>query len=250
MTAEKSFVKRWVRRDISQALFAQLEEIIRDAIENNIWHPGEAIHSERELSKIYGLSRMTVRRALDRLVSAGLLYRVDGKGTFVSEPKMSLKALSLSGFREQALRMGWSPSAKLLGVDKVLATEKVAEILHVAPDSPVYLIERVVLGNEMSLGLHRSYIPVNLCPTLDQFNLVTNSLYKILREEYSIVIGRASETLESTLATDREQLLLGVAPNSPMFLLRIVMYDPQNRPIEYVKVIFRGDRVQLSLDIK
>lgn len=248
VTPKKHLATHKVKRDSSQALFSQLEEIIRDGIENNIWNPGEAIPSERELSNMYGLSRMTVRKALDRLVIAGLLYRVDGKGTFVSEPKVKFKALSLAGLREQTLNMGYSPSAKLLGVDKVFASEKTASVLKIPPDTPVYLLERVVFGNEVPLALHRSYIPVYLCPNLHEIDLSSISLYAVLRREYGIVINKASETLESTLATTRESLFLNVEPGSPMFLLRIVMSDAENQPIEYVKVVFRGDRVQLSLD--
>jgi GntR family transcriptional regulator len=249
ISPEIHLATRKIQRDCGQALFSQLEEIIRDGIENIIWSPGQAIPSERELSNLYGLSRMTVRKALDRLVAAGLLFRVDGKGTFVSQPKVKFKALSLAGLREQTLNIGYSPSAKLISVDKVLANEKIASVLKIEPDTPVYLIERVVFGNNVPLGLHRSHIPVDLCPNLQAIDLSNISLYSVLRRDYGIVINRASETLESTLATTRESLLLSVEPGYPMFLLRIVMSDASERPIEYVKVVFRGDRVQLSLDL-
>lgn len=246
---ETQLGNRKIQREGGQALFTQLEEIIREEIENAVWSPGQAIPSERELSTVYGLSRMTVRKALDRLVTDGLLYRVDGKGTFVSQPKVKFKALSLAGLREQTLNMGYSPSAKLLSFERVLANKKIALVLKINPDTPVYLIERVVFGNNMPLGLHRSYIPVDLCPNLQETDLSNISLYEVLRRDYGIVTNRASETLESTLATTREGLLFGVEPGSPMFLLRILMSDSRERLIEYVKVVFRGDRVQLSLDI-
>jgi GntR family transcriptional regulator len=240
---------RQIRRDSDQTLSSQLEEIIHEGIENGVWTPGAAIPSERELSKIYRLSRMTVRKALDRLVAAGLLYRVDGKGTFVSEPKVRFKALSLSGLREQTIHLGYSPSAKLLGIERTIVPEKIAKVLNVPPDTLVYLIERVVFGNNVPLALHRSYIPVALCPTLPEQDLANISLYSLLRNQYGIQIDHASETLETTLASTRESLLLGIEPGAPLFLLRITMFDDQGTPIEYVKVIFRGDRVQLSLDI-
>ena len=238
-----------IKRDSSQALFSQLEEIIRDGIENGIWSPGEAIPSERELSNIYNLSRMTVRRALDRLVSNGLLFRVDGKGTFVSEPKVSYQALSLAGLRKQTIGIGQAPSAKLLGVEKILAPANIAVVLKISPDSPMFLIERVSFANEIPFALHRSYIPEEICPQLETANLTNNSLYELLREKHNIVISRATETLESTLATDREGIFLNVPAGSPMFLLRITTFDADDDPIEFAKVIFRGDRVQLSLNI-
>lgn len=238
-----------VDRESSKALSSQVEEIIRDGIENGVWLSGTAIPSERELSNMYRLSRMTVRKALDRLVTAGLVYRVNGKGTFVSQPKVKFKALTLAGLHEQTLNLGYSPSAKLLGVEKVLANQKNATVLDVEEDEPLYLIERVVYGNNEPLGLHRSFIPINRCKDLDKTDLANQSLYSILRQDFGIIINRATETLETTLATHRESLLLKVVEGSPMFLLRITMFDPAEQPIEYVKVIFRGDRIQLSLDL-
>ncbi len=240
---------RALNREGSQALFSQLEEIIREEIESGRWSPGQAIPSERELSRMNGLNRMTVRRALDRLVSAGLLYRVDGKGTFVSEPKVSFRALSLAGLREQALQMGHSASSKLLSIEKVFSPDKVAQVLNIHSDSPTFLIERVVYADEVPLALNRSYIPCDLCPTLLEDDLVNQSLYAVLRSKYSIHITRAVETLESALATNREGLFLAVKPGDPMLLLRITVFDAKDRPVEYVKVVFRGDRVQLSLNV-
>ncbi len=240
---------RKILRDSSQSLFSQLEEILREGIEDGLWKPGEPIPSERELSRIYEMSRMTVRKAIDRLVTAGFLYRVDGKGTFVSEPKVSYQALTLAGLREQTLKLGYSPSTKLMGIERVLPSETIAANLAIPTDKPVFLIERVVYANDVPLALHRSYIPEFLCPGLPKFDLDNASLYAILKEKYGITIQKASEMLETTLASVRESLLLGVEPGSPMFLLRITTYDNEPKPVEYVKVIFRGDRVQLSLTL-
>ena len=241
-------VIRKLNRESSQTLSSQIEEIIRDGIDNGIWLPGCPIPSERELSSLYGLSRMTARHAIDRLVISGLLYRVNGKGTYVSEPKVKFQALSLVGLREQTINIGYSPSATLLGIERILANRKIAASLNVEVDTPLFLIDRVVYGNNIPLSLHRSYIPIVNCPDLDQADLSNQSLYTILREKYNIVIHRATETLETALSTDRESLLLSVEPGSPMLLLRITMFDAKEQPIEYVKVIFRGDRVQLSLN--
>lgn len=240
---------RRVNRESSQALFSQIEEIIRDGIENGVWLPNTPIPSERDLSSIYGLSRMTVRRAIDQLVTEGLLYRVNGKGTFVSDAKVKFRALSLAGLREQTIEMGYSPSAKLLGIQRILATKKNAIILQVDEDEPLFLIERVVYGDNIPLGLLMSFIPVRRCKDLDKADLANSSLYSILRNDYGILIKRASETLETSLATPRESLLLNVNNGSPMFILRIIMYDTDECPIEYVKVVFRGDRIQLSLEL-
>ncbi len=249
MNGKFQYLDKKIIRDSSQSLFSQLEEILREGIEDGIWEPGEPIPSERELSRVYEMSRMTVRKAIDRLVTAGFLYRVDGKGTFVAQPKVSYRALTLAGLREQTLKLGYSPSTKLLGIERVLPSETVARNLKITTDKPVFLIERVVYANDIPLALHRSFIPESICPTLAKYDLNNLSLYSVLKENFSIVIQKASEMLETTLASVRESLLLGVEPGSPMFLLRITTFDNKTKPVEYVKVIFRGDRVQLSLDV-
>ncbi len=235
MNGKFQYLDKKIIRDSSQSLFSQLEEILREGIEDGIWEPGEPIPSERELSRVYEMSRMTVRKAIDRLVTAGFLYRVDGKGTFVAQPKVSYRALTLAGLREQTLKLGYSPSTKLLGIERVLPSETVARNLKITTDKPVFLIERVVYANDIPLALHRSFIPESICPTLAKYDLNNLSLYSVLKE--------------TTLASVRESLLLGVEPGSPMFLLRITTFDNKTKPVEYVKVIFRGDRVQLSLDV-
>lgn len=245
----EGLIQKRIERDSSQALYSQLEEILRLGIEQGVWEVGQAIPSERQLSSMYELSRMTVRKAVNRLVAAGLLYRVDGKGTFVAEPKVQFKALSLDGLRQQAINLGQSPSAQLLTMQKVLLPPKIAEVLKREIESPAFIIERLISGDETPLAIHKSYIPVELCPTLPDHDLATESLYKILREEYGIKISQASETLESALATNQESALLGVEVGSPMLLLRILTLDEGDLPIEYVKVVFRGDKVELTLQV-
>lgn len=91
-------------------LYAQLEDILRTAILNKEWEVNHAIPSEIELSRMYSISRMTVRAVITQLVNEGMLYRVQGKGTFVAEPKISTKSLAYMGVREQLERMGYQTS--------------------------------------------------------------------------------------------------------------------------------------------
>lgn len=238
-----------VSRESNTSLYSQLEEIIRDQIESGKIVPGQAIPSERELSKIHGLSRMTVRHALDRLVSAGLLTRVSGKGTYVSEPKINFSALTLEGLREQAFQMGSNFSSTLINIEKILANGSIVHHLKIPHDTPIYKIERLFHTDDVPVSMHKSFIPCDLAPDLMDHDLSNESLYTILRKKYQLNLNRATETMETTLASPSEMLLLDVPSGSPMILLRITVFDQTNRPIEYVKVLFRGDKVQLSLVI-
>ena len=227
----------------------QLQEAIRDQIENGSLRAGQRISSERELGQVYGLSRTTVREALDALVSCGLLRTVPGKGTFVAQDKTTYEALTLAGFREQALLAGHLPTTLLLRLEKVLAPEGMAPQLAIEPDAPVFLLERLRKVNDLPMALHVSYIPCALCPGLSEQQLNDRPLYRVLESEYGLVVGHAHETLESTTARPREALLLDIPVGAPVILLRILLYLQDGRPLEYVKGIYRGDRVKLRIEM-
>lgn len=240
-------VNQTVSRVSNTTLYSQLEEIIQNQIESGIIKPGQAIPSERELSRIYSMSRMTVRRALDRLVMAGLLTRVSGKGTYVSEPKMNFQALTLEGLRQQVFQMGKDFDSKIINFEKILATDSVIDHLKIEQDTPLFKIERLFFAAEVPVSVHKSYIPCHFAPNLMDYDLTNESLYKILNNQFDLYLHHASETLETTLALPSESLIFDVQLGSPMILLRITMFDQFDNPVEYVKVLFRGDKVQLSL---
>ena len=126
-------------------LYAQLEDILRTAILNKEWEVNHAIPSEIELSRMYSISRMTVRAVITQLVNEGMLYRVQGKGTFVAEPKISTKSLAYMGVREQLERMGYQTSTRLVRFETVRANAHIAGKLGITRGDEVVFIERVRL---------------------------------------------------------------------------------------------------------
>ena len=120
-------------RNNPKPLYAQLEDILRASIVNGEWEVNHAIPSENELSKTYGLSRMTVRSVITLLVKEGLLYRVQGKGTFVSQPKIATRSPAYMGVREQLEQMGYEIRTKLVKKEIIPATVHVAAMLGILP---------------------------------------------------------------------------------------------------------------------
>lgn len=232
-----------------QPLYSRFEELVRERIDSGEWPTGTGIPSERELSAEFGLSRATTRKALDRLVAEGLLRKEPRRGTFVAEPKTVFEALTLRGFSAQALEAGASPASRLLRFERVLPPAQVSARLKISGTQLVYLIERLRTVDGVAVALHQSYVPINLAPALQQEDLETRSLYEVLASRYGIGIGHARETLESSLATEYEAVVLGVSPGAPMLLLNIRLSTPDGRPLEVVKVTFRGDRVTLRQEI-
>lgn len=232
-----------------QPLYSRFEELVRERIESGDWSSGTLIPSERELSAEFGLSRATTRKALDRLVSEGILRKEPRRGTFVAEPKTVFEALTLRGFSVQALEAGASPASRLLRLERIVPPPAVATRLAIETGQLVFLIERLRTVNGAPVALHQSYVPMNLAPALKHEDLESRSLYEILASDYGVGLGHAQETLESSLATEYEAVVLGVQPGAPMLLLNIRLSSSDGRPLEIVKVTFRGDRVTLRQEI-
>lgn len=236
-------------RESGRPLYSRFEELVRERIESGDWPPGTLIPSERELSSDFGLSRATTRKALDRLVAEGVLRKEPRRGTYVAEPKTVFEALTLRGFSAQALEAGASPASRLLRFERVMPTSQVASRLDIPPSQLVYLIERLRTVDGTPVALHQSYVPMHLAPDLQQEDLEQRSLYEVLASRYELEVGHAQETLESALATEYEAVVLGVQPGAPMLLLNIRLSSRDGRPLEAVKVAFRGDRVTLRQEI-
>ena len=231
-------------RESPQPLHSQLEEILRQGIENEVWKPDCCIPSENELSNMYGISRMTVRSVLYLLVREGLIYKVPGKGTFVSKPKIVLSQMAI---QDQLEQMGYETSTKLVSIEKIIASVKIAKLLNLSSNAKVYILKRIRYIKEEAFSIHISYIPISLCPNLESKDLEGAQLCNILRDEFQVKIGRKVETLESAIANDAEAKMLSVKKLFPLILLGSIVYDENDLPIEFSKVLFRGDKIKLHL---
>lgn len=230
-------------------LYQQLENILREKIDNKYWKENDMIPSENALSKDFGLSRMTVRSVIQKLAQDGLLYRVPGKGTFVSKPKMVSKPLSQAGIRKQLDKMGYKSVTKLLRSRQVLANAKVAKYLAVPEGTQVYDIQRIRLVDNKPFSLHSSYIPRSQCGDLlnRNFDFEKEQLCDILQEGYGIEQKSMKETLEVVLARADEAELLKVKKNYPLIHLENTIYTLEGSIIEYSSVLFRGDQIKIEI---
>lgn len=229
-------------------LHTQLEEIIKAGIENEEWQPNSMIPSENDLSKRYGISRMTVRSVITRLVHQGLLYSVPGKGTFVSAPKIVSRPLSQMGIREQLEQMGYETSTKLISIEKINVPAGIAKKMLLEKDTRVFAVKRLRYIKDEPLSIHTSWLPVDLCPNLEDKDLEGVQLCDILEKEYRYEIVKIVETLESTIAAANDGKLLNVKESAPLLLLEDLIYTHGDIPMEYSKVLFRGDKIKLKLE--
>lgn len=224
--------------------YYQLASILREQIEQGKLAPHESIPSERNLEDIYSVSRTTIRQAIDLLVRQGFLYREHGRGTFVSPQKLQKGISELTSFSEDMRRRGLEPSQKILDISVIPAPLEVRKHLELTEDpSDVLRIERLRLGNEVPMGLQTSFISLPEGQTITREEIEqTGSIYRLLQEKFHLIPTEADETLEVTLATPREADLLQISEGSPLLLSERTTYSQYRRAIEFVKILYRGDR--------
>ena len=236
-----------LNRNVAEPLYVQVHNILLDRINTDTYSINTKIPSESELCAEFGVSRMTLRSVITELVRDGRLYRIQGKGTFVSEPKITANTGSYIGIREQLEQQGYEVKTTLLGVENVIPSADVSKILALDVDEKVYIIRRLRYIKNEPLSLHTSYIPVKYCSGLEKQDFCNEQLCKILSQNYGLIRKTVNETLESILATNEESSSLNILKGYPLLLLSDKIYDAEGRLFEYSKVVFRGDKIQINL---
>src|SRR5574341_167675 len=209
-----------ISKDSPIPRYFQLKELLRQEVESGRWQPGQQIPSEMELCEAFGISRTVVRQALRELEYDGLLYREQGKGTFVAEPKISESLVQdLTGFYEDMVARGLTPVTQVLRQEVRPADEKVAHYLQIQPGDEIVLIERVRSVGGEPFVLVVTHLPYYICPELVNEDLTTQSLYALLEGKYGLQLSHGRRTIEAVAANPYEVQHLGVQEGAPLILL-------------------------------
>jgi GntR family transcriptional regulator len=219
--------------------------ILREISEGSL-RPGERLGAERDLAERWGVSRSTLRAALDALESTGVVRRVLGRsgGTFIAERKVERDLTSLAGLPTYMRRQGFAAGATVLATATIEPDEETAAALQIAPGSLVYEIVRVRLADGKPISLERALFPAErFAGLLD--NPLGGSLYELLETTYGLVAGEAKESIEIVGATPRETKVLEVPRSAPLVSIIRTAVDADGRPFEHSHDLFRGDRVRI-----
>ncbi|WP_378147082.1 GntR family transcriptional regulator [Cnuibacter sp. UC19_7] len=233
-------------RNSATPLYVQLSDLIRDKITRGEWVPDQKIPSENEFNTLYGISRMTARQVLARLVDEGLLFRVQGKGTFVSRRKISTRSPSYMGIREQLEQQGYATSTEILSEQLIDADARVARELGLAEGTPVYAIRRLRRVEDTPISLHESYVPESLAPGITERDLASQQLCTVLELDYDLQMAHVTETLETSAASKAEAKLFGNRAGTPLLLLEQRISSASGVPFEFARIHFRGDMIRLE----
>lgn len=232
-------------------LYYTIKEGLIEQIENEEYKADAPIASERKLMEKYGVSRTTVRRAIELLVNDGYLYIVHGKGTFVNGKKYSQSINSFSSCTEMLRGMCIDPLVKVLKNEVRLPTASVCKKLGIRENDPVFLLERVNSVDDVPINYTRTCLPYSYLKGIEEYDFAVLSLYKILREVYGIEIVDADRTVEAVLPPNDVAAILHVTPESPVLKFNAVVYgrfQGTRIRIEAYKTYFRTDRIKFVVN--
>jgi len=238
-----------VNHDAPVPIYYQIKQDLQDKIIGGIFKPNDRIPSEETLAKQYGISRMTARNAVTQLVNEGFLYRVHGKGTFVSKPRVEKSFAPLTGFVEDMKAKGFVPGSKVLALNQVQPNTKLRNLLELEGKEKVFEIIRIRFANAEPIVIQKAYIPFKIAPFLIQEDLENNSLYEILDRKYGAVLFKARQRMEAVSANKEQAELLGLKRGKPLLYIERISYLENNTPVEYVEMWYRGDRYAFEVEL-
>jgi GntR family transcriptional regulator len=225
-------------------LHAQLEEIFLRRIRDGDAQAGSRLPSEDELVALHGVSRTTVRTAIQSLIARGMVEIRRGKGTFVTEPVITQELTALTGFVEDMHALGKKASATVLDRRLVAASETVARQLAVPRGASVARIQRVRLADGSPLSFDETYLPKELGEKVMADDLENQPIFTLLEQKYSTPLLEAEYRLAAVPSHGTVARALGVDAGSPIFLIERTTFSERHRPVDYERLYYRGDHIR------
>ncbi|HMJ34561.1 MAG TPA: GntR family transcriptional regulator [Baekduia sp.] len=222
----------------------QLRSILEDLI--GTLRPGDPLPSERELAERYDVARMTVRSEITRLAAEGLVERVQGRGTFVAEPRVA-QAAALSSFTEDMRARGLTAGSRVLGQETVPADAVVSRGLEIDPGTPVVRLRRVRTADGDPMALEEAFLDAARFPDLAETSLEGASLFDVLENRFGVRFPTANQRVVAVEIVGEDANLLRVAPGRAGLKFHTILLDESERPLAYAWSLFRGDRYEIRL---
>jgi GntR family transcriptional regulator len=230
--------------EASLPLYQQLAVSLRDRIRAGDFGPGDALPSERGLSELTGMSRVTVRKSLDELVREGLLSRRRGAGTFVAR-QIETPGTVLSGFSDDARLRGETPEVIWFLKTYAPPTEEEAAALELPTQAPVARLGRVRLSSGEPLAIEHAVVPSEFLPYLDQLE---DSLYAVFDKLGTRPVAGV-QRIRASLATPTEAAILSIKQGAEILRIERLCRTAAGRVIEFTRSAYRGDRYVFASDL-
>lgn len=234
----------WTRSEEGTPLYLQLARSLREHISSGGIDPGSALPSERDLSEMAGLSRVTVRKGIEQLIDEGVLIRKQGSGTFVAQ-RIEAPGAKLSSFSDDARSRGEDPGVVWIYKSFAQPTEEEAAALDVSLTAKVARLGRVRLAGGEPLAIEHAVIPATFMPDLESLG---DSLYQAL-ETHGYRPTSGTQRVRASLATPTEAGILCVKQNSEVLRIERRTRVPDGRVVEFTRSVYRGDRYEFVTEL-
>jgi GntR family transcriptional regulator len=220
-------------------LYLQLTTQLTRLIHAGELMPGHRLPSERELSEILNVSRITSRLAIQELLESGLVYREQGRGTFVAESKMR-GVQGFASFTEDMCNRGLKPGSKILTQEIVAVDESLARTLHLKPGDPALHLVRLRLADQHPVALQSAYLPARMLPGIEKEELTDRSLFEILRKKYFIYPAWTEAAVEASAALPEQARWLEIKASDPVLIVRGLTFTESFELVESVRTTYPG----------
>lgn len=239
-----------VDKTSSVSIHIQLKSIIKDMIESGELKEGDVLLPEREICKEQEISRMTVNKAINALVSEGILYRKQGKGTFVAQKKKKYQFNNVKGFTEVMKSRGIDIKTDIIKFEILNPDDIIMEKLGITDKREnVYKIKRIRYVEKEPFGYEIAYIPEKVCGGMTKGMLDDNSLYKILENEYGYKVARVEQIIDPIQVDTKVSEKLQCEKGRLALSIQRTSYTEDEKIIEYTVTIIRSDKYQYEINI-
>ena len=235
-----------VDRSSPVPLYFQVAQHLEQMIESGELPMGTRLENETDLADQLGLSRPTMRRAIEYLVGRGLLVRKRGIGTQVVDTKVT-REVELTSLYDDLAKTGRDPSTQVVSFGTEAAPDAIAVTLGIPAGTPVYVFERLRYADAGPLALLRNYVPVHLL-RLAPADLEARGLYNLLRAN-GVTMRIAKQAIGARAATAAEARALGERKGAPLLTMERSAYDDQGRAVEYGHHLYRASRYIFDLTL-
>ncbi|HSJ89799.1 MAG TPA: GntR family transcriptional regulator [Anaerolineales bacterium] len=237
---------RYLDKNSHEPLYRQLAKLLVSQIQAGDYQTGHRLPSERELSEVHQVSRITARQAIDLLFEDGMIYREQGRGTFVAEPRMR-HLQGLTSFTEDMQARGFVPHSRVLTQEVLEADEELQNSLRISAGQRILHLVRLRMADGRPIALQASYISLALCSGLEDEDFKDQSLFALLRSKYYLYPTWTEIDVQAVPASKEEAVLLEIRPNDPLLVIRGKTFTDSFEPIETVRTTYTGKGLALYI---
>lgn len=233
-----------IDREAVIPLWHQIYAMLRDQILAGTYLRGDALPSERAITKLFSVSRITAQRAVEQLEQEGLVRREHGRGTFVAGTGQPAPInANMQALIDNVVAMGAATVGRIIALENVPPPTDIREALKLAPGEAAQHSTHLRLREDEPIGLITTWVPADIGKRISARDIEAKPMLAIL-EQKGVRPSWAKQAMGAQIATDEQAGHLGVSAGAPLVRLQRLVYDADDRPVEYLIALYRGDRYE------